>query len=485
MTIGQVQLRPTLALFLRELREDQSSLWTYLTRAGVCIVFIISLAVVAESGPWRASAPGLRLFETLLGLNLFFLVLIALTSFSSAIAEERESGTLGLLRMTHVSWLGLLLGKSTGRLTRYLFFLGMQIPCMVLCVTLGGISPKQIVGASLSLMVWAALLANIGLLASAYARRSSSAAAGFLMIWASLGAGASCITILLEDTSTSYDLSRLISPAIVDLGQVAGFTSKWYGTVLGMLSLSLGLFLLSWLVVLLVPIEARPTAKPKGRRRLLRYGRFKGDGVSHKLRHESTASIAGLLFVSVIIGFWEPVLSHFTYNQGVSLEDVYTNFLVGLAWCTYVGALIFAAHCVGTERKIRTTSVLATLPMGLTGVVRRRLVVAGTFFGILVLYLLAHVVGEMNREEEWFILLTLASAIAFQLANIFFYAMVLRKHVILLFAATQASVAFGLVLLGTAIDFGDGIIGVIAVVYGAGTIWFAGMSVRRLTALTD
>ena len=53
-------------------------------------------------------------------------------------AEEKEEQTLGLLRMTGLSPLSILLGKSTSRLCGALLLLAAQFPFTIFAVTLGG-----------------------------------------------------------------------------------------------------------------------------------------------------------------------------------------------------------------------------------------------------------------------------------------------------------------------------------------------------------
>jgi ABC-type Na+ efflux pump permease subunit len=99
-----------------------------------------------------------------------------LSYFSSAITEEKEEMTLGLLRMTNLNPLSILLGKSTSRLCGALLLLAAQLPFTLLAVAFGGISTRQIMAAYCTLAAYILLLSNLALLFSVTARRTAAAA---------------------------------------------------------------------------------------------------------------------------------------------------------------------------------------------------------------------------------------------------------------------------------------------------------------------
>src|SRR5882724_9049389 len=103
---------PLLALFGRSLREDVHSKATYQARGlvGAFIWLVLSFALFASS--W-SGAGGRSFFLNIVVLQTVALIFAALTYFASAIAEEKEEQTLSLLRMTGLSPLSVVLGKST------------------------------------------------------------------------------------------------------------------------------------------------------------------------------------------------------------------------------------------------------------------------------------------------------------------------------------------------------------------------------------
>ncbi len=163
-----------LALFLRSMRVHLRAKSTYLASFSlVAIIFV--LLIVAQSSALVQSAPGLKFFELVMMLNLVAITLVAVSYFASAITEEKEEGTIGLLQMTDLNPLAILLGKSTTRLCGALLLLGAQIPFTLLAATLGGIAVRQIFAAYITLAGYTFFLANLALLASVLAPRAAVA----------------------------------------------------------------------------------------------------------------------------------------------------------------------------------------------------------------------------------------------------------------------------------------------------------------------
>ena len=73
---------------------------------------------------------------------------------------------LGLLRMTDLNSIAILLGKSTSRLVGAFLMLVVQLPFILLAVTLGGVGLIQILAAYSSLLAYLFLVCNLALLCS-------------------------------------------------------------------------------------------------------------------------------------------------------------------------------------------------------------------------------------------------------------------------------------------------------------------------------
>ncbi|MBA4031383.1 MAG: hypothetical protein C0478_10915 [Planctomyces sp.] len=164
------------ALLGRSLRLDARQIAPNLFRLGFVVALYFALLIAqVEAGSF--GAPGLRFFQNIAWLNFLVILFSGVTYFSTAITEEKEEATLGLLRMAGISPLGVLLGKSTSRLISALILLAIQIPFTLLAITLGGATLDQILAAYVALGAFIILLANAGLLSSVICARGGTAAA--------------------------------------------------------------------------------------------------------------------------------------------------------------------------------------------------------------------------------------------------------------------------------------------------------------------
>ncbi len=166
-----------LALFVRSMREDSRRILPYAARVALVLLVLLVVAISQQVYRFGGGAAGLRVFSGVTWLNFGFLTLIGLTYFASAITEEKEDGTLGLLRMTNLNPVSILLGKSTSRLIAALLLMAAQLPFTMLAVSLGGISMHQVLNTYLVMAAYAFLLCNLALVFSVICRRTASAAA--------------------------------------------------------------------------------------------------------------------------------------------------------------------------------------------------------------------------------------------------------------------------------------------------------------------
>ena len=166
---------PLLALFGRSLREDSRVKSTYVMRVALVLITLFFL-LIAKSEMGGSNAPGLSFFHTITIIDTIAILLSSVSYFASAITEEKEEMTLGLLRMTNLNPLSILLGKSTSRLCGALLLLAAQFPFTLLAIALGGIAMKQIVAAYCCLGAFLIFIANLALLASVICRRTAGAA---------------------------------------------------------------------------------------------------------------------------------------------------------------------------------------------------------------------------------------------------------------------------------------------------------------------
>ena len=161
-------------MFARALRTDARRLRPHLFRMLFAGMILGSL-VVTHIRSLSLGAPGLFFFSNILWLNLVLIVLAAVSVLSTAITEEKEEGTLGLLLLAGVSPLAVLLGKSMTRQFSIVLLLVVQFPFALLAIVLGGVTLNQIVSGYIALAAFLALVANLGLLSSVFCRRSGTA----------------------------------------------------------------------------------------------------------------------------------------------------------------------------------------------------------------------------------------------------------------------------------------------------------------------
>lgn len=169
---------PALALFERSLRlETRSGLmcWARFGLLGVVLLVLFPLQTMARVG-WFG-APGLHFLQEMVWVNLVFITLAGVSYFASAITEEKEEMMLGLLRMTDLNPIAILLGKSTSRLVGGILFLLIQVPFILLAVTLGGVGPVQVIAACATLLAYLFLVCNLALLCSVIFPNTTMAAA--------------------------------------------------------------------------------------------------------------------------------------------------------------------------------------------------------------------------------------------------------------------------------------------------------------------
>ncbi|MEZ5941063.1 MAG: ABC transporter permease subunit [Planctomycetaceae bacterium] len=134
-------------------------------------------------GDNSAVPAGLTFFTEVSHLGTILVLLAGFGHFVTAITEEKEEGTLGLLLLANMSPISILMGKSTARVLSSWMLFAAQFPFALLALTLGGITVKQIAATYIALAMFLFMIANLALLASTCARRTVQAVVllGFLL----------------------------------------------------------------------------------------------------------------------------------------------------------------------------------------------------------------------------------------------------------------------------------------------------------------
>ena len=249
-----------LALFIRSLRDQVRGVSFAWMRGGLALVVLITLMFFEKWFNFSGTAPGMVFFGLFAGYNAVMIAIAALSYFASSITEEKEEQTLGLLRMTDLSVLAILFGKSTSRMMGGLFMLLVQFPFALLAVTLGGMAWEQVLIVYALLCAFLFFAANLGLLASVFAK--TGGIAGLLTAIAGglyFGSG----ELLHELADFFRDFGFDVSAVMVS--DAAGFadshfgleafeesisinwpTSPWKEEILTFLGAGFACFLLAW-----------------------------------------------------------------------------------------------------------------------------------------------------------------------------------------------------------------------------------------------
>ena len=108
----------------------------------------------------------LNLYNAVITIDFIFVCVLGVALFATAVTEERQEGSLGLMRMAGLNPLGILVGKSISVLTVAMSLLAIQLPFTMLAVPLGGVSPDQILTGFVILGCFLMFAYGVGLLCS-------------------------------------------------------------------------------------------------------------------------------------------------------------------------------------------------------------------------------------------------------------------------------------------------------------------------------
>lgn len=261
-----------LALFERSLRIDARAWGPHLARFGLMAAIYVAVCYSSALST-RFGAPGLNFFTNIAYLNLAFMTLLGISFFSTAITEEKEEDTLGLMLMAGISPLGILAGKSGGRLVQAAFLIAVQYPFTLLAVTLGGVTQDQVWSATMGMLAYMVMLAGVGLFCSTLSTRNRSASFRLILIviayWV-LPLVCQNLLIFAPNNSPYYQTFLTCvgeSCIFIQMGKIlaSGFQETlWSFQVVTNLSLGALGFLLSWGLFGLAMREPSSEAQTRG-----------------------------------------------------------------------------------------------------------------------------------------------------------------------------------------------------------------------------
>jgi|GEM_PF-3562626 len=109
-----------------------------------CLVALWSAFALASSNMLRTAAPGLVILKSLTFVSAVGLVAWAIFGIGSLFRDEWIGNNLDLVQLTGVSAFDLLVAKLIPMWLTAASLLLLEIPCLQLCVTLGGVTPIQV-----------------------------------------------------------------------------------------------------------------------------------------------------------------------------------------------------------------------------------------------------------------------------------------------------------------------------------------------------
>ncbi|MBI1348404.1 hypothetical protein GC163_19195 [bacterium] len=380
-------------LMARSLRMEANWLRAHLFRL-VFVFFIYFMMLLAQVSSLTKGAPGLDFFTQMLWLNGMFITLGGISFFATAITEEKEESTIGLLMMAGISPVGLLLGKSTSRMIQAVLLLAVQFPFTLLAITLGGVMLNQVLAAYASLLAYIIMLANVALLASVVSQRSGTAMALtvlFLIAYSFLPAiGPAITSVLVSEGMLSGQGTEWLAQGLTWLSESSVWSVLFYRIpnsqfsdaiigpqVISNLVAAVFCFLLSWLLFTsFALVEDAPTVsrgllfRRSGKVRWLSASRAWSNPFLWK-EYYFLAGGDGLLFLKfVLYGALLPILLGFhvwlqKYNNS-SYSDPYADtpqlHLGIMIAAVIIEASIYASRVFHDEIRGQTMVSLLTLP---------------------------------------------------------------------------------------------------------------------------
>lgn len=168
--------------------------------AAAAIVAAVALLPLAGTGVGAGAPAGLaeaglpvqtggRLFSLIAAAQMALVVAIAPALTAGAVSGEREGRTLEVVLRTRVSPAAFVAGKLLAAALHLLLLLVAAAPATGVLSLVGGVPLAQVVRVSGVLLATAVLLAAVGICASAFSRRTASAALAAYLITAALVAG--------------------------------------------------------------------------------------------------------------------------------------------------------------------------------------------------------------------------------------------------------------------------------------------------------
>ncbi|HYE05018.1 MAG TPA: hypothetical protein VEL07_05780 [Planctomycetota bacterium] len=350
-------------------------------------VGVLLMLVLAHSTMGMRSAPGGSLLAILAWSAAIMLSLLGLSYFPSAITEEKEERMLGLLRMAGMAPIGIVLAKSTSRLWDTLLLLGVLMPFAMLAVTLGGVSVEQVLATLATLMCYAFVLANLGLLASVL--MPTARAAGQVML---VAMSAVLIVPALIPPLAFLDEASVFTRigAIAGIGYGGDIVSAWE---VGALAIGAGAFVVAWAMFDRFAHDAQEGAAEGGgwvfRRRRGQGLRSPAVGARAIAWKDYHFALGGSLWAWLKPVLMAALVVSITVYAGGTREHVGSAMLALAPWWFALEVGLHLSRIYALEIRAQTLASLLTLPFPITAItatklvaVARAMIPCGIFFAV-------------------------------------------------------------------------------------------------------
>jgi ABC-type transport system involved in multi-copper enzyme maturation permease subunit len=177
------------AMVARETRSGSRG-WRFTSLlTGYLLALAAFLALADNTVLGTSPELGLQLFSILAAAAVMLLAFITISVSAGAISGELERRTLDLMLVTRASALGLVTGKLAGSMVHVLFLLIASMPAFALVFLFGGVPTQYFVLFFIVATATAVSHASIGLLLSAWLRRTILASALSFVVVLGLVAG--------------------------------------------------------------------------------------------------------------------------------------------------------------------------------------------------------------------------------------------------------------------------------------------------------
>ena len=148
--------------------------------AVLTMVFLLALSVIKQESSGYYSSGNvyghlIYLFPVLSIAQVCIVAMIVPVMTASAISGERERQTFDIMLTTCMSPFSIVLGKVMSAVLRVLFFVAAGMPIMSLAFVVGGLSWSYLLYFVLTIILLSLLSGSIGILCSAFCRRSIAA----------------------------------------------------------------------------------------------------------------------------------------------------------------------------------------------------------------------------------------------------------------------------------------------------------------------